>query len=142
MHTSSYYQMFRVIWDTMHLDQKAGYICEFPQKNVGCITEEDLGGNYDGTLDRDMHGFKCLDWDTPSDENPDERLFETLGLTEDDDVNQLQWAHNYCRNPGGEDHSPFCFINTPNGTDYDYCEVPKCRERQVKDRNIMRTLRR
>ena len=65
-------------------------------------------------------------WDT-IEEDSGLRLYETLGVTENEDVNQANWAHNYCRNLGG-DPSPSCFINS---IEIDYCDIPNCNEKKV-----------
>ena len=68
-----------------------------------------------------------MNWDTPSGDDSELLLYETLGLTEEDDIDQIDWTHNYCRNLGG-DPAPACFINP---SDIDYCDIPSCTERQV-----------
>ena len=72
-----------------------------------------------------------MSWDTPSGEDPNAVLFQTLGLTVEDDINQLDWAHNYCRNLGG-DPAPSCFVTS---TEIDYCDIPNCTERKVIQRS-------
>ena len=40
-------------------------------------------------------------------------------------MNSLQdkWNHNYCRNSGGVDDIPICYIDESN---FDECEIPRC----------------
>ena len=124
-----FHKIYRLIWDTLDLRIKVGYICQFPQKDIGCIIEGDASSNYNGTVDKSENGHPCIRWDTIyRKENGNNALFQTVGLTENDDIDQKKWAHNYCRNPGGEDPSPFCFINA---VDIEYCDIPSCRERKV-----------
>ena len=94
---------------------------------MGCIIEGDDGSSYNGTVNKSVGGHECLSWDTPSGEDSESLLYETLGLTEEDDINQVNWAHNYCRNLGG-DPAPSCFIDA---TEIDYCDIPNCMDRKV-----------
>ena len=105
-------------WEALGLEEHAGYICQFPQKNIGCLTEGDIGANYNGTASRTASGLECLRWDTPG--------LEQL------DPNQTNWSHNYCRNPGIEDESPICFVNLEDQNVPDYCQIPKCGKRPVR----------
>ena len=43
---------------------------------------------------------------------------------------QSTWNHNYCRNPGGLEETPVCYIDLQT---YDACSIPKCNERIHKD---------
>lgn len=38
---------------------------------------------------------------------------------------ELKDAENYCRNAGGEEHTPWCFTTDP-GVRWRYCEIPQC----------------
>ena len=104
----------RLIWGTLQLDEKAAYICQFPKKDIGCLTEGDNGADYNGIASKSANGQECLRWDSHG--------LEQL------DPNQSNSSHNYCRNPGGEDFAPSCFINNEQP---DYCEIPKCQDRGV-----------
>ena len=100
----------------LELEERAAYICQFSQKKIGCLTEGDNGVDYNGTASKTWSGQECLRWDTPG--------IEQL------DPAQANWSHNYCRNPGGVDNSPICFISLEEP---DSCHIPKCQNRPVSN---------
>ena len=102
-------------WDVLDLEERSAYICEYPQKDIGCLETGDSGADYNGTASKTWSGQECLRWDTE-------------GLTQSYQA-QEGWSHNYCRNPGGEEDAPICFVNLEEP---DICIIPKCKERPVK----------
>ncbi len=56
-------------------------------------------------------GQTCLSWNTP-------------GLTPIFE-GQDTWSHNFCRNPGGKEEGPICYVDEHN---IDNCQIPKCGE--------------
>ena len=104
----------RLTWGVLDLEEHSSYICQFPQKDIGCLTEGDNGADYNGTASKTAFGQECLRWDTE-------------GLPELD-ADQKNWSHNHCRNPGGEDPEPICFVNMEAP---DPCLIPKCQDRMV-----------
>lgn len=95
-------------WTLEDLDQKLPFICEMPQLDVGC-SEDSSGADYNGTASTGESGKACIPWNTP--EVP--QVFE----------GQSAWNHSFCRNPGGQEEAPVCFIDAKN---YDLCEIPRC----------------
>ena len=68
-------------------------------ENEDCLKNSDpTGADYSGSLSISESGSTCLKWNDPS---LSFQLWET----------QKYIQHNYCRNPGGEDEAPFCFIS-------------------------------
>ena len=68
-------------------------------ENEDCLENSDpTGADYSGSLSISESGSTCLKWNDPS---LSFQLWET----------QKYIQHNYCRNPGGEDEAPFCFIS-------------------------------
>ena len=93
-------------WNYEDLNTPLPFICQVPLKDIGCIKP---GEKYEGSASQTAIGGTCLSWSTP-------RLPE---LFED----QRNWNHNYCRNSGGVDDIPICYIDESN---YDECEIPRC----------------
>ena len=108
------YVFYRLTWDVLDLEERSAYICQFPQKEIGCLETGDNGADYNGTASKTWSGQKCLRWDTE-------------GLPQLDS-SQGSWSHNYCRNPGGEETHPICFVNLEEP---DICIIPKCQQRGV-----------
>ena len=74
--------------------------------NIGCLEPR---VKYEGSASQTAFGDACLPWNTPG--LP--LLFE----------HQNKWNHNYCRNSGGVDDIPICYIDESN---FDECEIPRC----------------
>ena len=74
--------------------------------NIGCL---EPGEKYEGSASQTAFGDACLPWNTPG-----------LPLLFED---QNKWNHNYCRNSGGVDDIPICYIDESN---FDECEIPRC----------------
>ena len=105
LHDEYYY------WSSAQADQVLPYICQAEFQDIGCLDEE-YGDSYQGNASRTSIGEQCLNWNTPG----------LLPLFEAQD----QWNHNFCRNTGGLEEKPICFVDLEN---YDYCDIPRCNER-------------
>lgn len=101
-------------WSLEDLKAELPFICERPQKDIGCINGR--GEYYKGTANRGESGDLCEPWNSP---------YLTMVLDRDK-INNLGnlTNNNFCRNPDG-DVSPWCIA--PNG-EFDYCDIPKCSE--------------
>ena len=79
-----------------------------PNQNtsIGCLNPSE---KYEGSANQTAFGDACLPWSTP-------------GLTKLF-ADQDKWNHNYCRNDGGFDDIPICYIDK---FEYDECEIPSC----------------
>ena len=109
----------------LELTEKAPYICQLPQKDLGCIVDRQDGTRYNGTINKSTGGHECLRWNTIS----DTLLHENLGLSEKE-TDQVKWDHNYCRTLG-DDPAPFCFINLTGVVTTDFCDIPNCKDKVV-----------
>ncbi|XP_015784668.1 tyrosine-protein kinase transmembrane receptor Ror isoform X2 [Tetranychus urticae] len=73
---------------------------------------QDNGENYRGTTSRTVTGVDCAPWH--------QQVFYKTA-----DYPELIGGHNYCRNPGGMESQPWCFIREPEMKKV-YCDVPRC----------------
>ena len=80
--------------------------------SIGCLIPNK---KYEGSANQTVSGNTCLPWSTPG--LP--RLFK----------DQDKWNHNYCRNSGGFDDNPICYVDKST---YDDCEIPICDLPRVK----------
>ena len=79
-------------WAVEAFDKRNSFVCEFPPDDIGCISDDDLGGSkYFGSAAFDKDGMACLPWSQSG-------------------SNDLPENHNQCRNPGGEADRPYCYI--------------------------------
>lgn len=66
-------------------------------------------------------GTACLQWDSPL-------VIPALKYRISEATRRSQLTgHNYCRNIGGSDQQPFCFVRTKTGIDKEFCDIPSCR---------------
>ncbi len=77
-------------WALADLRTELAFICERPQKDIGCTTGS--GQDYMGSANRGESGDECVPWDSPAlsfvlDEDKRPRLGPLKG-------------NNFCRNPG------------------------------------------
>ncbi|XP_053210968.1 inactive tyrosine-protein kinase transmembrane receptor ROR1-like [Panonychus citri] len=85
--------------------------------NVVQVVQDDTcyngnGENYRGTTSRTVSRSECAPWH--------EQVFYKTA-----DYPELIGGHNYCRNPGGMESQPWCFIRDPEMRKV-HCDVPKC----------------
>jgi hypothetical protein len=102
-------------WTPQDLLKPLPFICEISFKDIGCLNDPP-GSEYQGQANRTQGGDLCLSWKSPG----------LLALFDD----QGLWNHNYCRNQGGLEESPICFIDQEN---YDYCIIPQCNQKPRRD---------
>ncbi|XP_056619762.1 plasminogen-like [Triplophysa dalaica] len=87
-----------------------------------CITGD--GSSYRGTVSVTKSGKTCQSWTS---QTP-----HTHGRTPDNSPCK-GLAENYCRNPGN-DRAPWCFTTDPE-TRWEYCNVSRCREKELTHQN-------
>ena len=78
----------------------------------------DLGKEYMGHVASTLSGKICQRWDSqsPHTHTKDESKLPDQTLSD---------AANFCRNPDGEIHGPWCYT-IDNATRWEYCNVPTC----------------
>uniref|UniRef100_A0A8C1TIU9 Macrophage stimulating 1 n=1 Tax=Cyprinus carpio TaxID=7962 RepID=A0A8C1TIU9_CYPCA len=78
-----------------------------------CYNE--IGKNYRGVVRKTRKGILCQKWSvsTPHKTN---KTHPEANLTD-----------NYCRNPDGDRHGPWCYTTDPK-TEFDYCAIKQCGE--------------
>lgn len=42
------------------------------------------------------------------------------------DYLELAGSHSYCRNPGGKELHPWCYVDVNKRTHIEFCKIPKC----------------
>ncbi|XP_026679374.1 uncharacterized protein LOC103509181 [Diaphorina citri] len=101
---------------------KSTYTLWFTKKN-GCI--KDKGKDYKGNANVTRLGFNCLSWDNPS-------VLSALEYEVSENARKaLLTGHDHCRNPGGREDMPWCYILTNVGIVKDYCDIPSCRTKDT-----------
>uniref|UniRef100_A0A8D0D7Q3 Macrophage stimulating 1 n=1 Tax=Sander lucioperca TaxID=283035 RepID=A0A8D0D7Q3_SANLU len=82
------------------------------QQQTNCFRGR--GEDYRGKVNETTSGIPCQRWDAqhPHERNP--RTHPEANLTE-----------NYCRNPDGDQHGPWCYTTDPK-TEFDYCAIKQC----------------
>ena len=82
---------------------------------IDCYTDNNLGINYNGTVNVTESGRCCQPWDSTTPHyHPLTSLFRPY----------LE-GHNYCRNPEGRGKRPWCYTMDP-AVRWEYCIVPRC----------------
>ena len=82
--------------------------------------KEDINGaQYKGHIDATVSGKLCQPWRS---QFPHEHALTTADHFSDE---SLKDAENFCRNPFGLAHAPFCYTADEN-TSWEYCDVPIC----------------
>ena len=77
------------------------------------------GSDYIGVIDKTDDGFTCMNWN-------DSRLDDVNLTNSDGQLVQLNYTHNYCRNPTNTGGSPWCFVNMLGVNVQKTCNVPLC----------------
>lgn len=109
-------------WVSQNLATPSAFVCEFPQLDIGCLSDA-IGSDYLGDASRTEGGDTCLPWSTRG----LQKLFD----------GQERWKHNFCRNMGGLEEAPICFIDEET---YDYCSIPKCGDAQRRDATVIQKI--
>lgn len=73
----------------------------------------DNGSTYRGLINTSASGLSCLKW---------MHHFPQSILS----YPELKGRHNYCRNPGGNDPQPWCYINVDGRARKQSCNISKC----------------
>uniref|UniRef100_A0A672SBZ6 Hepatocyte growth factor-like protein n=1 Tax=Sinocyclocheilus grahami TaxID=75366 RepID=A0A672SBZ6_SINGR len=79
-----------------------------------CYNE--IGKNYRGVVRKTRKGILCQKWsvNTPHKTKINPKTHPEANLTD-----------NYCRNPDGDHHGPWCYTTDPK-TEFDYCAIKQC----------------
>ncbi|XP_066521100.1 hepatocyte growth factor-like protein isoform X2 [Hoplias malabaricus] len=79
------------------------------------------GKNYGGVVRKTRKGILCQKWsaNTPHQTKINPKTHPEANLTE-----------NYCRNPDGDLHGPWCYTTDPK-TEFDYCAIKQCAGEKV-----------
>uniref|UniRef100_A0A8D2DJC0 Hepatocyte growth factor-like protein n=1 Tax=Sciurus vulgaris TaxID=55149 RepID=A0A8D2DJC0_SCIVU len=78
------------------------------------------GEQYRGSVSKTRKGVQCQHW---SAETPHKPQFTPSSAP------QAQLKENFCRNPDGDSHGPWCYTTDP-GTPFDYCALRRCNDDQ------------
>uniref|UniRef100_A0A8C2EMB3 Macrophage stimulating 1 n=1 Tax=Cyprinus carpio TaxID=7962 RepID=A0A8C2EMB3_CYPCA len=84
-----------------------------------CYNE--IGKNYRGVVRKTRKGILCQKWslNTPHKTKINPKTHPEANLTD-----------NYCRNPDGDHHGPWCYTSDPK-TEFDYCAIKQCAGEKV-----------
>ncbi|XP_033063552.1 hepatocyte growth factor-like protein isoform X10 [Trachypithecus francoisi] len=90
--------------------------CDLPR----CDCYHGTGEQYRGTVSKTRKGVQCQRW---SAETPHKPQFTFTPEP------HAQLEENFCRNPDGDSHGPWCYTMDP-GTPFDYCALRRCADDQ------------
>ncbi|XP_051164112.1 tyrosine-protein kinase transmembrane receptor Ror [Leptopilina boulardi] len=71
------------------------------------------GQSYRGIVKTSISGRMCLRWSHQF----------NLQIS---DYLELAGSHSYCRNPGGKELHPWCYVDVNKRTHIEFCKIPKC----------------
>ncbi|XP_049719466.1 hepatocyte growth factor-like protein isoform X4 [Elephas maximus indicus] len=78
------------------------------------------GEQYRGSVNKTRKGVPCKRWAAETPHKP--QFTPTSGP-------HVKLEENYCRNPDGDRHGPWCYTTDP-GTPFDYCALRRCDDEQ------------
>ncbi|XP_064130599.1 hepatocyte growth factor-like protein isoform X2 [Loxodonta africana] len=78
------------------------------------------GEQYRGSVNKTRKGVPCQRWAAETPHKP--QFTPTSGP-------HVKLEENYCRNPDGDRHGPWCYTTDP-GTPFDYCALRRCDDEQ------------
>ncbi|XP_055132875.1 hepatocyte growth factor-like protein isoform X7 [Symphalangus syndactylus] len=90
--------------------------CDLPR----CDCYHGAGEQYRGKVSKTRKGVQCQRW---SAETPHKPQFTFTSEP------HAQLEENFCRNPDGDSHGPWCYTMDP-GTPFDYCALRRCADDQ------------
>ncbi|NP_001380514.1 hepatocyte growth factor-like protein isoform 6 precursor [Homo sapiens] len=90
--------------------------CDLPR----CDCYHGAGEQYRGTVSKTRKGVQCQRW---SAETPHKPQFTFTSEP------HAQLEENFCRNPDGDSHGPWCYTMDPR-TPFDYCALRRCADDQ------------
>ncbi|XP_054202553.1 hepatocyte growth factor-like protein isoform X3 [Homo sapiens] len=90
------------------------------QKNTRANCYHGAGEQYRGTVSKTRKGVQCQRW---SAETPHKPQFTFTSEP------HAQLEENFCRNPDGDSHGPWCYTMDPR-TPFDYCALRRCADDQ------------
>lgn len=73
----------------------------------------ETGSHYRGVINVASSGLPCMKWGH-------QFIYKIPANPE------LAGGHNYCRNPGGTEVQPWCYVEKDSQINKQYCDVPKC----------------
>ncbi|XP_054549952.1 hepatocyte growth factor-like protein isoform X4 [Talpa occidentalis] len=86
------------------------------QKNTHANCYYGTGEQYRGSVSKTRKGVPCQHWSTKTPHKPQ---FTPASAP------HAQLEENFCRNPDGDSHGPWCYTTDPH-TPFDYCALRRC----------------
>ncbi|KAL7299022.1 hypothetical protein TKK_0008118 [Trichogramma kaykai] len=90
-----------------------GIITEDVRENEKCFWGN--GQSYRGPVNNSITGRPCMRW------------INQFNLQISEHI-ELAGRHSYCRNPGGTEQQPWCYVDVNNLSQKEVCNIPKCVE--------------
>ncbi|XP_055132871.1 hepatocyte growth factor-like protein isoform X6 [Symphalangus syndactylus] len=100
--------------------RKSRISTDLRQKNTRANCYHGAGEQYRGKVSKTRKGVQCQRW---SAETPHKPQFTFTSEP------HAQLEENFCRNPDGDSHGPWCYTMDP-GTPFDYCALRRCADDQ------------
>ncbi|XP_073915757.1 hepatocyte growth factor-like protein isoform X8 [Castor canadensis] len=91
------------------------------RRNTRANCYHGTGEQYRGLVNKTRKGIPCQHW---SAETPHKPQFTPTSAP------QAQLEENFCRNPDGDNHGPWCYTTDPR-TLFDYCALRSCNDDQL-----------